>query len=164
VSGDNYDTPIADLLGSNRSRLSKRKTKMKKHRKKTGHTCRGKTKKGKRKCSASSSSNENNEGKFISFCSPSSVSCVILFLHLKLSVMFVSIFLFFFTFYLTIIEYYFSNYYQYLLDYPSGSEEDDSDFVVEEPHEAQENDSHVIDSDMVLSSSVPTNGSTYFSE
>jgi hypothetical protein len=54
---------------------------------------------------------------------------------------------------LAIKEYYFSNYYQYLLDYPSGSEDDDSDFVVEEPHETQENDSHVIDSDMVLSSS-----------
>ena len=40
-----------------------------------------------------------------------------------------------------------------MLDYPSGSEDDDSDFVVEEPHETQENDSNVIDSDMVLSSS-----------
>jgi hypothetical protein len=67
--------------------------------------------------------------------------------------MIISIFLFFFTFYLAIKEYYFSNYYQYLLDYPSGSEDDDSDFVVEEPHETQENNSHVIDSDMVLSSS-----------
>jgi hypothetical protein len=52
---------------------------------------------------------------------------------------------------LAIKEYYFSNYYQYLLDYPSGSEDDDSDFVVEEPHETQGSDSHVIDS--VLSSS-----------
>jgi hypothetical protein len=59
----------------------------------------------------------------------------------------------FFTFYLAIKEYYFSNYYQYLLDYPSAGEDDDSDFVVEEPHETQENNSHVIDSDMVLSSS-----------
>jgi len=62
-------------------------------------------------------------------------------------------FLFFFTCYLAIKEYYFSNYYQYLLDYPSGSEDDDSDFVVEEPHETWENNSHVLDSDMVLSSS-----------
>jgi hypothetical protein len=54
---------------------------------------------------------------------------------------------------LAIKEYYFSNCYQYLLDYPSGSEDDDSNFVVEEPHETQENDSHVLDSDMVLSSS-----------
>jgi hypothetical protein len=53
ASGDDYDTPIADLLGSNRSRQSKRKTKTKKHRKKTGHTGRGKTKKVKRKRSAS---------------------------------------------------------------------------------------------------------------
>jgi hypothetical protein len=60
---------------------------------------------------------------------------------------------FFFTYYLKFIEYYFSNYYQYLLDYPSGSEEDDSDFMVEEPHGTHENDSHVMDSDMVLSSS-----------
>ena len=59
----------------------------------------------------------------------------------------------FFTFCLKFIEYYFSNYYQYLLDYSSGSEEDDSDFLVEEPHETQENNSHVTDSDMVLSSS-----------
>jgi hypothetical protein len=56
-------------------------------------------------------------------------------------------------FFYLIKEYYFSNYYQYLLDYPSGNEDDDSDFVVEEPHETQENDSHIIDSDMVLSSS-----------
>ena len=62
-------------------------------------------------------------------------------------------FFFFFSFYLAIKEYYFSNYYHYLLDYPSGSEDDDPNFVVEEPHETQENDSHVIDSDMVLSSS-----------
>jgi len=54
---------------------------------------------------------------------------------------------------LAIKEYYFSNYSQYLLDYPSASEDDDSDFVVEKPDETQENDSHVIDSDMVLSSS-----------
>jgi hypothetical protein len=54
---------------------------------------------------------------------------------------------------LAIKEYYFSNYYQYLLDYPSGSEDDDLDFLVEQPHETQENDSHVLDSDMVLSSS-----------
>ncbi len=46
VSRDDYDTPIADLLGSNRSHLSKRKTKRKKHRKKTGHTGHRKTKKG----------------------------------------------------------------------------------------------------------------------
>ena len=39
------------------------------------------------------------------------------------------------------------------MDYPSASEDDDSDFVVEEHDETQENDSHVIDSDMVLSSS-----------
>jgi hypothetical protein len=67
--------------------------------------------------------------------------------------MIVSIFLFFFTSYLAIKEYFFSTYYQYLLDYLSGSEDDDPNFVVEEPHETQENDSHVIDSDMVLSSS-----------
>jgi hypothetical protein len=59
----------------------------------------------------------------------------------------------FFTFFLAIKENNFSNYSQYLLDYPSASEDDDSDFVVEEPDETQENDSHVIDSDMVLSSS-----------
>jgi hypothetical protein len=41
----------------------------------------------------------------------------------------------FFTYYLKFIEFYFSNYYQYLLDYPSGSEEDDSNFVVEGPCE-----------------------------
>jgi len=39
------------------------------------------------------------------------------------------------------------------MDYPSASEDDDSDFLVEEHDETQENDSHVIDSDMVLSSS-----------
>jgi len=39
------------------------------------------------------------------------------------------------------------------MDYPSASEDDDSDFVEEEHDETQENDSHVIDSDMVLSSS-----------
>jgi hypothetical protein len=54
---------------------------------------------------------------------------------------------------LAITEYYFSNYSQYLLDYPSASEDDDLDFVVEEPHKTQENDSHIIDSDTVLSSS-----------
>jgi hypothetical protein len=59
----------------------------------------------------------------------------------------------FFTFYLAIKEYYFSYYSQYLMDYPSASEDDDSDVVVEEPDETQENDSHIIDSDMVLSSS-----------
>jgi hypothetical protein len=32
VSRDDYDTPIADLFGSNRSRLSKRKMKAKNHR------------------------------------------------------------------------------------------------------------------------------------
>jgi hypothetical protein len=54
---------------------------------------------------------------------------------------------------LAIKENYFSNYYQFLLDYPSGSEDDALNFLVEQPHETQENDSHVLDSDMVLSSS-----------
>jgi len=39
------------------------------------------------------------------------------------------------------------------MDYHSASEDDDSDFVVEELDETQENDSYIIDSDMVLSSS-----------
>jgi hypothetical protein len=39
---------------------------------------------------------------------------------------------------LAIKEYYFSNYSQYLMDYPSASEDDDLDFVVEEPDETQE--------------------------
>jgi hypothetical protein len=39
------------------------------------------------------------------------------------------------------------------MDYPSASDDDDSDFLLEEHDETQENDPHVIDSDMVLSSS-----------
>jgi hypothetical protein len=54
---------------------------------------------------------------------------------------------------LAIKEYYFSNYSQYLMDYPSASDNDDSDFLPEEHDETQDNDPHVIDSDMVLSSS-----------
>jgi len=54
---------------------------------------------------------------------------------------------------LKIIEYYFFNYYQYLLDYPSVSDEVDSDFVMEENQDNHDNDSHLMDSDMVLSSS-----------
>jgi len=38
------------------------------------------------------------------------------------------------------------------MDYPSGSDDEDSDFVLEQPEETKEND-HVIDSDMELSSS-----------
>jgi hypothetical protein len=96
-------------------------------------------------------SNDNNQGGFwivvfIIMCH----SCFFMSNFLKSLLQF---FCPFFTFYLAIKEYYFSNYYQYLLDYPSGSEDDDSNFVVEQPHETQDNNSHVIDSDMVLSSS-----------
>jgi hypothetical protein len=59
----------------------------------------------------------------------------------------------FVTFSLKIIEYYFFNYYQYLLDYPSVGDEVDSDFVMEENQDNHDNDSHLMDSDMVLSSS-----------
>jgi hypothetical protein len=38
------------------------------------------------------------------------------------------------------------------MDYPSGSDDEDSDFVLEQTKETEEND-HVIDSDMELSSS-----------
>jgi len=38
------------------------------------------------------------------------------------------------------------------MDYPSGSDDEDSDFVLEQTEETEEND-HVIDSDMELSSS-----------
>jgi hypothetical protein len=54
---------------------------------------------------------------------------------------------------LAIKEYYFSNYSQYLMDYPSASDDDDSDFLPEEHDETQDNDPHLIDPDMVLSSS-----------
>jgi hypothetical protein len=38
------------------------------------------------------------------------------------------------------------------MDYPSGSDDEDLDFVLEQTEETEEND-HVIDSDMELSSS-----------
>jgi len=46
------------------------------------------------------------------------------------------------------------------MDYPSASDDDDSDFLLEEHDETQENDPHVIDSDMVLSASESDNESS----
>jgi hypothetical protein len=37
------------------------------------------------------------------------------------------------------------------LDYPSASDKEDSDFVTEENQDSHDNDSHLMDSDMVLS-------------
>jgi hypothetical protein len=142
-----YDTPIVDLLLTNRSRRPEcniRKSGRKSsHKKRRGRENRNRT--------SSTSSNDNSQGEFLYCYFYHHVSFLIFSCQTFCNDCFH--FSVFFTFYLTIKEYYFSNYYQYLLDYPSGSEEDDSNFVVEEPHETQENDSHVIDSDMVLSSS-----------
>jgi hypothetical protein len=58
--------------------------------------------------------------------------------YIGISVITISIFLFFSPFY-GFTEYFFSNYYQYLMDYPSGSYDEDSDFVLEQPKETEEN-------------------------
>jgi hypothetical protein len=75
------------------------------------------------------------------------------FFDVKLSAMIVSFFsvFFFVTYLLKFIEYYFSNYYQYLLDYLSGSDQDNSNFVMEEHQDNHDTESHLMDSDMVLS-------------
>jgi len=64
-----YDTPIAELLHTNRSRRSEHK--MRKHHKKAS---RKKTRRGEKKSTSSNSTNDNNQGEFMYCCSAPHVS------------------------------------------------------------------------------------------